>query len=978
MPLKPKANPHKTLRMKLASVPKPLLFAYLGILTLAGPVPARSQTPASPRSVERFDSGWRFHYGDAPGAEISDFNDAHWRSVDLPHDFSIEDLPPVAATQTPVLSVTAGAWKFQLGDAPGWKEPNLDDSAWQTVQLPTHWSTHVQGDILNKFGWYRQRLTVPASLLGKEFVLLLGKVDDVDETFVNGVKIGQTGAFPPAYATAWTTSRRYLVPAHLLKGDGTDVIAVRDYNGQGDAGIYEAAGPERRSGPFNSEAPGGASQGYSEGAVAWYRKAFPLPGDLHGRRISVTFEGVYMDAQFWLNGHLLGTQPYGYSSFSFDLTPYVRSGGKNVLAVRVDSTGLTSRWYSGSGLYRHVWLTVNEPVHIGTWGVYVTTPKADSMQATVRVRTTIDNDRAAAQAITLKSEILDALGQTVGTITTASSVAAQTSAEQDQQIAVSNPHLWSPDNPTLYRMVSTVTCDGRVLDQTETPFGIRSLTFDAKHGFVLNGVETKLRGGCVHHDDGPLGSAAYDRAEERRIELLKAAGFNAIRTSHNPPSPEFLEACDRLGMLIMDEAFDCWMSGKNPQDYGRFFTEWWKRDLDGMIHRDRNHPCVILWSIGNEIPGQTSPEGAAQAGRLADEVHAQDPTRPVTQATNPDHDLLDPLLEHLDVVGYNYAADRFANDEIKHPGRIFAQTESFPGACSDSWQIALTHPYVIGDFVWTALDYIGEAGIGRDIYPSDSGDYAGAYPCTVSGCGDLDLTGWRKPQSYYRGIVWGLGPQVVAFVDAVAAGEPGYRVSGWGWPDDRASWTWPGTEGANRTVRVYARTPKVKLILNGRDLEEKPTNPSTHFTATYTVAYAPGELDAVGLDDQGNEIARWTLKTSGSPASLRLTPDRAVIHADGQDLAYVSVELLDQDGNLCVNATNSVSFSLTGGGKLVALASANIYNTESFQGTQHAAYQGRLLAVVKASAAAGTAHLQATAQGLAAAETDVTFGNFAR
>jgi beta-galactosidase len=950
-----------------------LAFTCLATFPFLGALPARSQAPAPPRSVERLDQGWRFHYGDAPGAERPDFNDARWRSVDLPHDFSIEDLPPLTADTTPVLAVASGDWKFQLGDDPGWKAPDLDDSGWQTVQLPTHWSTHVKGELVNKFGWYRRRLPAQPTLAGQAVVLLLGKVDDVDETFVNGVKVGQTGDFPPAYSTAWTVNRRYQVPAQLLKGDGTDVVAVRDYNGQGDAGIYEAAGPERRSGPFDSQAPGGASQGYSVGAVAWYRQTIPTPRDLHGRRVSVNFEGVYMNAQFWLNGHPLGTHPYGYTSFSCDLTPFLSAGGKNVLSVRVDSTGLNSRWYSGSGLYRHVWLTVTEPVHIGEWGVSVTTSNLDANQSTVHVRTSIHSELPATQAITLKSEILDAQGRTVGTSSASGSIAAQSSTVEDQQIVVSNPRLWSPDDPALYRLVSTVTRDGHILDQTETPFGIRSISFDAKNGFLLNGVETKLRGGCVHHDDGPLGSAAYDRAEERRIELLKAAGFNAIRTSHNPPSPAFLEACDRLGMLIMDEAFDCWMIGKNPQDYGRFFNDWWRRDLDGMIHRDRNHPCVILWSIGNEIPGQTTPEGAARAAELANEVRAQDPTRPVTQATNPDRDLLDPLLEHLDVVGYNYAADRFANDETKHPGRIFVQTESFPGACADAWQIALAHPYVVGDFVWTALDYIGEAGIGRDIYPGDNGDYAGAYPCTVSGCGDLDLTGFRKPQSYYRGIVWGIGPSVAAFVDAVAAGQPSYRISGWGWPDDRASWTWPGTEGTNRTVRVYARTPKVKLILNGRALEEKPTNPANHFTATYQVPYEPGQLDAVGLDDQGNETARWTLKTSGTPAGLRLTPDRSAIHADAEDLAYITIELVDKDGNRCTDATNSVACSLSGPGKLLALASANIYNTESFQNSKHAAYQGRLLAVLKAGASPGTAVLKATVPGLPAVETAISF-----
>ena len=326
----------------------------------------------------------------------------------------------------------------------------------------------------------------------------------------------------------------------------------------------------------------------------------------------MTFDGVYMNAQFWLNGQPLGAHPYGYTGFSFDLTQSARFGGQNVLAVRVDSSGLTSRWYSGSGIYRHVWLVVNQPVHIGQWGVYITTPQVEKGQAMVRVRTTIENEREAGQTFTLKSEVVDAQGKTIGASTNSGLVGTHTSSDLDQQIIVPSPSLWSPDHPVLYRLVSTVTCGGPVVDQTQTPFGIRSISFDTEHGFLLNGVSVKLRGGCVHHDDGPLGSAAYDRAEERRIELLKAAGFNAIRTSHNPPAPGFLDACDRLGMLVMDEAFDCWMDGKNPQDYGKFFTDWWKRNLDSMVQRNRDHPCVILWSIGNEIPEQTGPR--AQRG----------------------------------------------------------------------------------------------------------------------------------------------------------------------------------------------------------------------------------------------------------------------------------------------------------------------------------------------------------------------------
>jgi len=948
----------------------------LALASVLGPAcPASAQ--AAPRLHLRFDAGWRFHRGDVPGAERASFADGGWRRVDLPHDWSIEDLPRIGTGQAPALAVTAGSWRFTLGDDPAWKNPDFDDAAWQTVTLPTHWSTHVNGDFTQKFGWYRRRISVPTALRGKDVLLLLGKIDDADETFVNGVKVGGTGTFPPHYETAWTATRRYLVPARLLKGDGTDLVAVRDYNGAGDAGIYEAASPPNRSGSFDADSESGAAQGFTLGGVGWYRKSFPLPAALKGKRLSVTFDGVYMNSQVWFNGRLLGTHPYGYTGFSFDLTPYARLGGAaNVLAVRVDASGKTSRWYSGAGVYRHVWLTATNPIHIAQWGVYVTTPKVNAAWALVRVRAAIENLPSYKQGATLTTRVLDAHGKMVAI--TASGLSAPASPvlvsnnPVELRMSVDHPHLWSPDTPTLYHLVSTVAVGGRVVDETQTPFGIRSLSFDAVHGMLLNGKPLKLRGGCVHHDDGPLGARAYDRAEERRVALLKANGFNAIRTSHNPPSPAFLDACDRLGVLVMDEAFDCWKYGKNPQDYGRFFDAWWKRDIDGMVLRDRNHPSVIMWSIGNEIPEQNGPEAAPRGAMLADEVRALDPTRPVAQATNPDADKLEPLLEHLDVVGYNYQAGRFASDHAGHPDRVFAQTESFPADCFNSWMQVVDHPYVVGDFVWTALDYLGEAGIGRDIYPGEGGGFVGDYPYAVSGCGDLDLIGTRKPQGYFRGVVWGVGPRVTAFVDAVGEGEPGYKVSGWGWPDERASWTWPGTEGKNRTVRVYANTPRVRLLLNGRDLGEKETTRATHDTATYTVPYEPGDLVAVGLDAQGREVSRWTLKTTGQASALRLTPERTVITADGQDLAYVQVEALDAQGRLDPNAAALVHVALTGPGRILAVGSGDPRSTESFQRPQRRTFRGRCLVILQSSERAGTLRLAARADGLQGAATLIT------
>lgn len=557
---------------------------------------------------------------------------------------------------------------------------------------------------------------------------------------------------------------------------------------------------------------------------------------------------------------------------------------------------------------------------------------------------------------------MDAKGQTIAA-----------GSALDQRLTFPRPRLWSPDTPTLYRLVSTVTVGGRVVDEVKTTFGIRSVSVDAQKGFLLNGRPLKLRGGCVHHDNGPLGSAAFDRAEERRVELLKAAGFNAVRTSHNPPSEAFLDACDRLGMLVMDEAFDAWARGKNPQDYGRFFEANWRTDIRAMVERDRNHPGVVMWSIGNEIPEQASTEGNARAKILAEFVRSLDDTRPVTLAANAGpSDARDGYFAALDIAGYNYQPGGYEREHERFPARIMQGTESFPKAAFDAWMPVKDHPYVVGDFVWTALDYLGEAGIGRVMYPGESTGFVGEYPWTVAGCGDIDLIGVRKPQSFYRGVLWRTGPSVTAFVDAVPEGGPNYAVSSWGWPDERASWTWPGTEGKNRTVRVYARTPKVRLLLNGRDLGIKDTTRATRYTATYTVTYEPGELTAVGLDESGREAERWTLQTAGPPATLRLIPDRKTIRADGQDLCYVMAEVRDAKGNLCPNAADLVHFSLTGPGQVAAVGNGDPQSVESFQQPQRRAFGGRCLVILKASAKAGVLRVTASANGLPTATAAIS------
>lgn len=954
--------------------PTTLAFLILS-LTLCAAFGARAETP---RTHRLFDTGWRFHRGEAAGAEAVEFDDGAWRTVDLPHDWSIEDLPPSDTPDAPSVSLVPGAWRFAPGDDLARKEPGFDDSGWKELSLPVRWSQH--GDLKPRaYGWYRRTFAVPASARGKDVVLLLGKVDDADETFVNGVKVGGMGSFPPNYATAWEAIRRYAVPAGLLKGDGTDVVAVRVYNGDGDAGIYEPAHAPRRRGPFDADAEGGTAQGYTVGGIGWYRKTFSLPAALRGKQIRLTFDGVYMNCTVWLNGRQVASHPYGYTSFHVDLTPVARLGGaQNVLAVRVDASGKTSRWYSGAGIYRHVWLTAAAPVHVEEWGVRIATPKVSAARATVRVETSVVNASSAAASAVVSQAVLGPDGSRADSEAVTHAVEAGGVVRFAHELQVAKPLLWSPDSPHLYRLVTTVRVKGRVVDETSTPFGIRTVSVDAERGFLLNGKPMKLRGGCVHHDNGCLGACAYDRAEERRVQLLKACGFNAIRTSHNPPSPAFLDACDRIGMLVMDEAFDCWRIGKNPNDYGRFFDEWWRKDLASMVLRDGHHPSVVLWSIGNEIPGQDTAEGAEIGGRLAAYVRELDPTRPVAQAAFPEErtEKLDALFAHLDVMGYNYMWRKYAPDHERAPKRVMAGTESFPRECFESWMATIDHPWVIGDFVWTAMDYLGEAGIGKSMPQSLPPGYEDPRLWTVSNCGDIDLIGDKRPPSYYRDAVWGLKPMIAAFVPALGPdGKP--EVVGewnWGWIDERPSWTWPGREGSTVTVHVYSSCPNVRLLLNGRDLGVKATTRATRFTATYEVPMEPGELVAIGYDARGNEAARQALRTVGKAAAIRLQPDRSVLMADGQDLSFVVVDIVDARGARQPNADHLVRFSLTGPGRIVGVGNADPRSEESFQRPERRAWRGRCLVVVRAGARAGEIRLKAASEGLKSAEVVIRTG----
>lgn len=724
-----------------------------------------------------------------------------------------------------------------------------------------------------------------------------------------------------------------------------------------------------RNSPFEPKAIGQVSTGFTVGGTGWYRKAFVVGAGEKRKRISLQFDGVYMNAEVWVNGVSVGKHPYGYTSFCFDITDNVKPGEKNIIVVQVKNEGQNSRWYPGSGIYRHVWLKIQEPAHVAQWGTYITTPVVDASSAQVKIRTTVQNEAATSADVKLVTLILDSHEAQVAKTESSQTISANADVEISQEVTVASPKLWSPESPALYHAVSEIYVNNKLIDRTRTQFGIRSISFDSEHGFLLNGKSVKLRGGCVHHDNGPLGSKAYDRAEVRRIEILKEAGFNAIRCSHNPPSPAFLNACDSLGMFVMDEAFDMWRIENNPYDYHLYFDEWWQRDIESMVTRDRNHPSVILWSIGNEIRDMENPKVIAVEKMLGKEVRRLDPTRPVTAAVNNLRPQKDEFFSNLDVCGYNYAAggdhkgqDVYALDHKRVPERVMFGSESYAMETLSTWMDVVDHPYVVGDFVWTAFDYIGEASIGWRGYWQE----ANFYPWSLAYCGDIDICGWRRPQSYYREALWKEN-QLALFVKPPVPSFPlnpeKQSWSIWEWHDAVADWNWQGYEQKPLEISAYSSCEEAELFLNGKSLGKKKTDRSTEFMAKWSVPYQAGELKVVGYRD-GKTIKASILHTTGSVANIKLTADRAQLAGDGEDLSYVTVELTDLKGLLNPKAENLVKFNIEGPGTIIGVGNANPMSLESYQLPQRKAWRGKCLVIVKTKKNAGSIRLVASSNGL--------------
>ena len=723
-------------------------------------------------------------------------------------------------------------------------------------------------------------------------------------------------------------------------------------------------------GPFSKKSPGAFNTGYFLGGTGWYRKHFQLSTRDQGKQTAILFDGIFMNSEVWINGHYLGRHPNGYTPFHYDLTAHLKPIGEdNLIAVKVVNQGDNSRWYTGSGIYRHVYLTVTDPIHVGQWGVCITTPRVSAAEAGVALAVTVQNRAGKWAAVAVRNRILSPSGRQVAVAESQTVLKAEAEGIVEQSVNVRKPWLWSDKSPSLYRVRTEIWRAGKLVDQTETPFGIRSLEFSPEKGFLLNGTPTKLRGGCLHHDNGLLGSVTFDRAEARRLEILKANGYNAIRTSHNPPAKTLLDACDRLGILVIDEAFDVWRESKVPADFHAFFEEWWERDLTAMMMRDRHHASVIMWSVGNEIPEKDPQWFLSMAGRLARKAKELDPTRAVTLAICC-HDAYDrtntqSVYSLFEVQGYNYEMANYEKDKKEFPRRIFAGTETFPKDAYENEILAKKHPWVIGDFVWTAFDYFGENGLGRaDILKNGdkTTEELARWPWYDAGCGDFDACGFKKPQSYYRDVVWNLSPLEMMVHQPIPA-DSYELVSKWGWPNELPHWTWPGDEGKPLPVKVYTTCAQVRLELNGKAIATKTRGDSDKLTLTFEVPYAPGQLKAVGIEN-GTEVAVKTFVTAGKPDRLRLVPDRKTIAANLYDLSYVRVELVDQDGNVVPASGMPIRFSVEGAGSLVAAGNGNPTEMRSFQHHKTTVFQGKCLAIVRSNGAKGRVRLKAEAEGL--------------
>ncbi len=715
-------------------------------------------------------------------------------------------------------------------------------------------------------------------------------------------------------------------------------------------------------GPFDKDNPTGGAGAFLPAGVGWYRKHFALPTGDRNRRVFIEFDGIMANSDVWINGFHLGKRPYGYISFGYELTEHLNFGNNtNVLAVRADNSGQpASRWYSGAGIYRHVRLVVTNAVHIERWGTFVTTVAND--QAAVHVQSTVINQSETASEVGLQITIVGPNGKVVQIVETKpQTIPAGKSANFNQDIMVKGPQLWDINHPFMYQALTKVRAGQITIDDEVTPFGIREFRFDADTGFWLNGRNFKLKGVCLHHDGGAFGAAVPLRVWERRLEILKRLGANAIRTAHNPPAPEFLDLCDRMGFIVMDELFDSWTVAKNPYDYHLYFKDWSLIDVRDTVRRDRNHPSIVVYSAGNEIRDTPKPDLAKPIlASLVAAFHEQDPSRPVTQALfrpNVSHDYDNGLADLLDVVGQNYRENEILAAHQQKSTRKILGTENRHDRTV--WLALRDNQPYAGQFLWTGIDYLGESP---------------RWPTVSHNSGLIDRTGMTRPLGFERQSWWTDRPMVFitrrVAPTALSPTDPGYE------PDLQrrqqvlfSDWTPPGSEPRKENVEIYSNCETVELFLNGNSLGSKP-RPADASPRNWEVPFAPGTLKAVGTNG-GHIVATHELRTAERPAKIVLTVDRNRIAPVWDDVSYVTAMVVDAHGVMVPTANNLITFKVSGAGIIAAVDNGDSSSHELFQATERCAYQGRCFAMLKATAPAGRITLKASAPGLIAGSITV-------
>ena len=723
------------------------------------------------------------------------------------------------------------------------------------------------------------------------------------------------------------------------------------------------------AGSFSKDAPSGGPGGWLPSGISWYRKNIALSEEVAGKRVWIEFDGIMANSDVWMNGAFLGHRPCGYTSFRYDVTDVVKPGGENWLVVKSDTSEQpASRWYTGAGIYRHVRMIIVEPVHIKPWGVYVTTPEVSESQAMVNCTVEVENTSSKSLPMVLRSYVVNSDGKTVASNELQFVLLGSGSyCAEGQRLLVKKPRLWNLEAPELYALKVQLLHENTLIDEVTTPFGIRSAEFKSETGFWLNGENIKLKGVCLHHDGGAVGAAVPLAVWERRFKLMKELGVNAIRTAHNPPAPEFLDLCDRMGFLVMDEIFDVWQKGKKGadkkklHDYHLHFDEWAHTDLRESILRDRNHPSIILYSVGNEIHDTPNAKQAKKILRgLVEICHETDPTRPVTQGLfrpNKSHDYDNGLADMLDVIGTNYRDDELLQAWKDKEGRKIVVTEERYEA--SNWVAVRDNPPLSGHFLWPGIDYLGESS---------------RWPLTVFNNGMLDRCGFIMPRGREHQSWWSDKPMVAAFrrvaPDAEAPEDPGYEEVEWErrqvlFPD----WNPRNTDPHHENVEVYSNAESVELFLNGESFGKKtPRNDCE--ALSWNVPYREGVLEVVA-SNEGKEVARDTLQTAGKPAEIRLVPDRERVGHSWDDVVHVEVNILDEKGTLVPGASNPIRFQIEGACELLGVDSGNVVSVEPFKASERNAYQGRCLAILRATDA-GTIKLIATADGLPAATLSIT------